>query len=374
MKIFHFIYDHTGNPWVGGGGAVRAYEFNRRLAKRHDITIVCGKYPGAEDYETDGVKFHFVGTDRNNYVLSTFSYAFRSALFLKKQREMADIVVEDFAPYNPIFSKYLTDCPSIIQVHHREGANLLKRYFILGLPFLVAEALYPKRFDHSITVSEASKMKFGLKNAVVIPNGIDSDLLKTGSFDGDYIAFLGRIQIHNKGLDTLISALALIDGQVAFAGRGRDEERLSALAKNKKLTEKVDLMGHLGEQDKPDFLSRSMFLVLPSRYEGQGIVLLEAAACAKPVIVSDIPELRFAVEAGFGISFRAGDAKDLAEKINVLSHDASLRKEMGQKGREYAKNFTWDNIARRYEGYLMKVMKREGGRGLRIQGSGGTKI
>jgi hypothetical protein len=36
------------NPWVGGGGAVRAYEIYRRLAERHDITIVCGAYPGAK--------------------------------------------------------------------------------------------------------------------------------------------------------------------------------------------------------------------------------------------------------------------------------------------------------------------------------------
>lgn len=358
MKILHFIYDHTGNPWVGGGGAARAYELNRRLAARHDITVICGKYPGAKDYEEGKLKIYFVGTHHNNYVLSTFSYAAHAALFLWKQRKMADIVIEDFAPYNPILSKYLASCPSVIQVHHREGLNLLKRYFVLGLPFLAAEAFYPNRFDHSITVSAASKVKFGLQNASVIPNGIDNALLETDPSNGNYIAFLGRIQIHNKGLDTLMDALTLTDAVVAFAGRGRDEERLNLIVKNKKVDEKVDLRGHLSEKGKADFLSRSMFLVLPSRYEGQGIVLLEAAACAKPVIVSDIPELRFAVEAGFGMSFSTGDAQELAEKITMLSQNEVLRKEMGQKGREYAKNFTWDSVARQYEEYLMEVARR----------------
>jgi glycogen(starch) synthase len=357
MKILHFIYDHTGNPWVGGGGAVRAYELNRRLAERHDITIICGKYPGANDYDEGNLKIRFVGTQRNNYILSTFSYAFHAALFLKKHREMADLVIEDYAPYNPIFSKHLASCPSVIQVHHREGTNLFKRYFILGLPFMFVEQFYPGSFSDAITVSEASRTKFGLQNAVVIPNGIDSALLETVPSDGKYIAFLGRIQIHNKGLDTLIDALTLTDAAVALAGRGRDEERLTVLAKNKKVIEKIDLRGHLSEQEKADFLSRSKFLVLPSRYEGQGIVLLEAAACRKPVIVSDIPELRFAVEAGFGMSFRTGDAKDLAEKMDMLSKDEILRKEMGQKGREYAKAFTWDNIAEKYEDYLTQVQR-----------------
>jgi glycogen(starch) synthase len=357
VKILHFIYDHTGNPWVGGGGAVRAYELNRRLAERHDITIVCGKYPGTNDYDEGNLKIRFVGTHRDNYVFSTFLYAFHAALFLKKYQERADIIIEDFAPYNPTFSKHLAPCPSVIQVHHREGTNLIKRYFLLGLPFMFIEQFYPRSFRNSITVSEASRTKFGLRDAVVIPNGIDSALLETVPSDDNYIAFLGRIQIHNKGLDTLIDALTFTDSKVAFAGRGRDEERLNVLAKNKKVIEKINLRGHLSEQEKADFLSRSTFLVLSSRYEGQGIVLLEAAACAKPVIVSDIPELMFAVEAGFGLSFRTGDAEDLAEKMNILARDETLRREMGKKGREYAKAFTWDRIAERYEEYLTEVVR-----------------
>jgi len=82
MKILHLIYDHINNPWVGGGGAVRVYEIYKRLADRHYITIVCGKYPEAKDYEEGNLRFHFVGTSKNNYVLSTFSYAVKAAQFL----------------------------------------------------------------------------------------------------------------------------------------------------------------------------------------------------------------------------------------------------------------------------------------------------
>jgi glycosyltransferase involved in cell wall biosynthesis len=74
--------------------------------------------------------------------------------------------------------------------------------------------------------------------------------------------------------------------------------------------------------------------------------------------VSNIPELRYVVDAGFGISFKSGDSKDLAEKMKFLLEDESLRKKMGEKGRKFAKNLTWDRIAEEYEKYLIQVFNR----------------
>jgi glycosyltransferase involved in cell wall biosynthesis len=123
------------------------------------------------------------------------------------------------------------------------------------------------------------------------------------------------------------------------------------------------LTGFLSDDDKKGFISLSKFVVLPSRYEGQGIVLLEAAACGKPVIVSDIPELRYSVDAGFGISFKTGDAGDLAEKIHYLLENSSLRQEMGSRGREFATNYSWETIAEEFEAFLFTVYKSNGNKG-----------
>jgi glycosyltransferase involved in cell wall biosynthesis len=355
MRIYHFIYDHIGNPWVGGGGAVRAREIYGRLASRHDITIVAGKYPGAQDYEEGGLKFRFVGTARESYILSTFCYAARAAAFLKRHRDGADIVVEDFAPYNPVFSRFVFPGPVVLQVHHREAMNLLRRYIVFGVPFFLVERFYPGLFRNAVCVSEASRGKFGLRGAAVIPNGVDEGLLETTPSDGDYIAYIGRLHIHNKGLDTLAEAMASSGGKLSIAGRGRDEERLKGLVNALGAGDRVEFKGYMEEDEKRGFLSGSKFLVLPSRYEGQGIVILEAAACGKPVLVSDIPELRFAVEAGFGVSFRTGDAGDLAAKMAFLSDNELLRGEMGRRARQYARDFTWDRMARKFENYLMGI-------------------
>ncbi len=356
MKILHLIYDHINNPWVGGGGAVRVYELSKRLSERHHITVVCGKYPGAKDYSERNLDFHFVGTSMNNYILSTFSYAVNAAQFLFLNSKGYDVVIEDFAPYNPLFSTLMTRTPHAVQVHHKEGINLFKKYFIFGLPFMAIEKFYPRFFKNSICVSEASRKKFGVPYAVVIPNGIDAALFPADLSDGEYIFYMGRLNIHNKGLDTLIKAMQKINERLVIGGAGKDKNKLFSLVRKSGLDKKVGFKGYLNDDQKRDFIGRSKIFVLPSRYEGQGIVILEAAACGRPVIVSSIPELKYAVDAGFGISFKTGDADDLAGKINFLLENDTLRKAMGQKAREYAKKYLWDNIARDYERFLIKVM------------------
>jgi glycogen(starch) synthase len=108
LKILHLIYDHMNNPWVGGGGAVRAYELSKRLAQRgHSITVISGRYPGAKDYDEGGLCYKFVGSD-GNYVLSTFSYALQAARYVRRHGGDFDVVVEEYAPWNPVFSRFMT--------------------------------------------------------------------------------------------------------------------------------------------------------------------------------------------------------------------------------------------------------------------------
>jgi glycosyltransferase involved in cell wall biosynthesis len=357
LRIFHFIYDHTSNPWVGGGAALRAREIYRRLAARHNITVISGRYPDAEDYTEDGVRYRFVGTQSSNYMLSTFSYAYSAARYLRENCDDADVVVEDFAPYNPIFS-YRARGDAVLQLHQKEGSHILRKYLFLGLPFYLIEKRYPGRFRNVTVVSEESRKKYGLgEQATVIQNGFDEGYLDVESTDGGYLLFLGRLEVDQKALDVLFAALGSLEGvHLKIAGKGKDEKRVRKMVKRAGSKNRIEMVGFVQGEEKTELLRNCSAMVIPSRFEGSPLTAMEAAAFGKPVIVSDIPELRYTVDSGFGLETRVGDATGLAEKIEHIMGSDAFRGMMGRKARHYASDFTWQAIAKQYESFLMRSL------------------
>ena len=355
MKILHLIYDHINNPWVGGGAAVRVRELYRRISTRHEVTVVCGMYPGALNYNEENISYEFVGSKRNNYVLSTFCYAVRAAGFIKARAKGYDMVVEDFAPYNPVFS-FLWHKNAVVQLHQREGVRHLKKYAVLGIPFFLMEKYYPRLFQNALAELPSAKKIFGLrKNIGILPNGFDPKLLSLKTEEENFILFIGRFHINQKGLDTLSEAMRSVKCKIVIVGGGKDEERVRAIFSDTVSAGQTEFAGYAWGEKKEELMRKCLFMVVPSRYEGQPLIVMDTAACGKPIIVSDRPELQYTVDAGFGMTFKTGDSKDLAKTINFLLNNSSSRQEMGRKAREYARNFTWDKIAEEYEKFLMSV-------------------
>jgi glycosyltransferase involved in cell wall biosynthesis len=86
--------------------------------------------------------------------------------------------------------------------------------------------------------------------------------------------------------------------------------------------------------EMPAHMGRCGIFVLPSRTEAMGRVLLEAAACAKARLGSDIEGIPTVIEDGTdGLLFKANDVEDLAVKLDRLMGDANLRKELGMHAR-----------------------------------------
>ncbi len=105
----------------------------------------------------------------------------------------------------------------------------------------------------------------------------------------------------------------------------------------------------LGERsDVPELYAASHIAVLPSYREGLPKSLIEAAACARAVVTTDVPGCRDAIEPGeTGLLVPVRDAQALADAIARLAEDATLRQAMGKAGRALAeREFNIDQVAR----------------------------
>jgi glycosyltransferase involved in cell wall biosynthesis len=368
MKILQIIYEAPGSPFGFGGAGFRAHEIYRRLRDRHDITLLCLKYEGARDGKINGLRHIFLGTESPSLSKSVLAYTIRSAAFVRRYGKTFDVIVENFLPSTPFFSRFLTETPVVLQVQGiMEGHSRKKFNPLYSLPMSFVEWFYPKLHSAFIFVSEVTKKKVlsdaraGGIFSPVIPNGINSELLRTLPGDENYILFFSRIDRYTKGLDLLIQAFTKIHGsseQVKLILAGYEFDRFEDLVSGlpPAVKERIGYAGFVSGEEKVRLLSGARFAVLPSRHESSPISVLEAAACGKAVIVSDIAELRFVEENGFGMCFRSGSVDDLAEKMQGLLHEESSRERMGLKGREYAGEFLWDAIALRFEEALREVV------------------
>ena len=178
--------------------------------------------------------------------------------------------------------------------------------------------------------------------AVIPGSGVDTDVLTpmpepAGPFT---VGFVGRL-LDDKGVRTLVQAHEQLAArgviiQTLLAGEpdpsnpaSVPEATLSAWRRLPNLR----LLGHV--DDIRDVWSKAHVAVLPSRREGLPKSLLEAAACGRPLIATDVPGCREIARAGInGLLVPADNAKALAEAIDTLRKDHDLRTRLGQAARQ----------------------------------------
>ena len=166
-----------------------------------------------------------------------------------------------------------------------------------------------------------------------------------------FVLFAGRLAT-NKGLSDLISAMQLIDKKsVDLVITGADMglgKQLEKEASDKGVT--MHRLGHIDDETYRSVLSAAEMLVLPSEYEAFGIVLLEAAAAKTAVIGTNVGGIPEAMSPGNnGLIVEYNDVNNLAKSIALLLEDEKMSKEMGNSGREWAKNFSWESIVKEIE-------------------------
>jgi D-inositol-3-phosphate glycosyltransferase len=163
------------------------------------------------------------------------------------------------------------------------------------------------------------------------------------------ILFVGRLE-PLKGLDSLFRAVASLEHPSAITLNvvGGDENsleksRLQELADRMQLTESVRFIGSVSQDELPIHYNAADVCVLPSHYESFGLAALEAAACGRPVIASEVGGLPSIVKSGStGYLVPPKQSDIMAERLCELLNDDVLRSRMGVFARKHAESLGWD--------------------------------
>jgi rhamnosyl/mannosyltransferase len=222
--------------------------------------------------------------------------------------------------------------------------NLFQRFFLLRK----ARKIMPTSPQY-IDLSDILP-KFRHK-CEIVPNGVDLSFFKPlKSKKGSRILFVGRL-IYYKGLQYLIKALPEIlekvpDAKLAIVGDGPLKAEWTALAKRLKVNDRIEWLGKLSDKDMLKQYQKCDVFVLPSIYktEAFGIVLLEAMACGKPCVGTNISGTEYVLEDS-GIAVDPQDEEQLSTAVVRVLTDRKLAEEMSRKGLKKISGFDWPKIA-----------------------------
>ena len=218
----------------------------------------------------------------------------------------------------------------------------------------------------SRAVAEDYRRHMGWESIRVVPNGVDLQAFTPGGDDraaaewpagGLRLLSVGRLH-PQKGHRVLLDAMAAArqaGAQLSLlvAGEGAERAALEAQAGA------LGLPGHVrfaGRRDVLPLLAAADVFVFPSLYEAVGIALLEAMACARPVVASRTGGIPEVVEDGVsGILVTPGDALGLARVLATLERDPERRRRLGKAARARAEAFDIRSTVRSLEALYEEV-------------------
>ncbi len=210
--------------------------------------------------------------------------------------------------------------------------------------------------DRVIALSQHGRsvlLKLGLteKHIAVVPNAIDEDWANQSEplpaeligQEGPLVVYLGQLK-YRKGFDLLAQAISAIlescpQAHFVFAGHSPiHETELVRLIELAGAGDKVTLLHNVSDGQKAALFrqaARTGLYVLPTRYEGFGIPLIEAMSLGCPVVTTNIPVIDELIKNGEnGLLFALEDVNGLAQAVIQVLQDSALRSRLSEGGRQ----------------------------------------
>lgn len=224
---------------------------------------------------------------------------------------------------------------------------------------------YPN-LDALVVLTEEDRADYtkvlGMTRVARIPNALPELTGGRSALDRPVVVAAGRLT-NQKGFDLLIRAFAPVarahpDWVLRIYGGGVHAARLRALIAKHDLTENVALMGptrHLGNE-----LEVASVFALSSRFEGFGMVIIEAMSKGVPVVSFDCPRGPGEIirDGQDGVLVPNGDVAALSEALVRMIEDESMRKRVGEEGLSTAARYEIDAVGRDWDELLGDLLRR----------------
>lgn len=369
MKVAHIVCVFP--PYKGGMGN-SAFNFVKILSEiGYDTTVFTPDYGGV----SGGAEEKRFRTERIRPLIKFGNAAFLPQLFWKlKDFNIIHLHYPFYGAEAAILLRkliYPKKTKLIIHYHMEPTAGGLKglvfalyRLFITPLLMRTASVITCASIDYikysgMVRYYKRNKSKFR-----EVPFGVDINRFRkqeTGNRKQETrknILFVGGLDKAHyfKGVDILLKALPMLHVtcyMLHIVGDGDLRPRYEKLARELGIGDKVNFIGMAADDDLPKHYQQCEIFVLPSinRGEAFGMVLLEAMACGKPVVASDLPGVRSVFEnRKQGLLVEPGNAADLAEKIRIILSDDDLAKKMGEEGKKLVEEkYIWEKVGERLD-------------------------
>ena len=365
------------------GGVERVLTLKANYFAEHfgyDITIILTEGKEKPLFYSLSEKINVVNLDIDFEELWNCSFIKKIFVYLKKQRTFKQRLSEELMRIRPDITVSLLRREINFLIDINDGSKKIGELHVNRANYRNFEAgdtnaikhlfakfwmrnlvRHLKCLDRFVVLTEEDKASWiELSNVQVIPDPLAFDIDQVSPLTNKRVIAVGRY-VYQKGFDLLLQAWKSVelqhpDWELSIYGMG-DRTPYEQIVTDLQIDRaRCHLYGSTPDI-KAEYLNSSLF-VFSSRFEGFGMVLIEAMACGLPVVSFDCPcgPKDIVRHNEDGLLVPSGDITLLAKALHQIMSDDSLRQKMAVAAKINAKRFQIDGIAQRWKAFLEDVL------------------
>ena len=339
----------------------------------YDVTIIITEGQDKKPFYPLSDKIHIINLDMNFEELWHKSFVKKAILYIKKQRVFKHLLTQELMRLKPDITISLLrreinfinnvedGSKKIGELHvnrsnyrnfEKGDTNVFKELFAKFWMHNLVNHL--KRLDKFIVLTDEDRRNWNeLDNVAVIPNPLPFMPEITNPLTKKRVIAVGRY-VYQKGFDMLLKAWTIVekvcpDWTLTIFGDGNRLEYETMVEELKLDKSRCKILGPTG-QIQAEYMKSSL-LVMSSRFEGFGMVLVEAMACGLPVVSFDCPcGPKDIIHDGVdGLLVESGNVEKLGEAMIWMIQHPEKRESMAIEAINNVKRFQMDNIAKQWK-------------------------